>query len=129
MWTWHIQEDTINGVFEYTEETENVPGSWRRGPASAPKRKVVTVTAGEYEDIGTLRGIVQFDDWEEKRSYEDALEQGWGVFDIEIRVIDNNLEKFQLDYDLLEDLAEYGFPLSPGEKVKFTIDETPSTGF
>ena len=30
---------------------------------------------------------------------------------------------------MLEGLVEYGFPLKAGRKVKFTIDENPSTGF
>merc|ERR1719361_3390003 len=46
-WDWQIDEDLMSGVCEIIVESELAPGSWRRRPAIAPKRKLITLIAGE----------------------------------------------------------------------------------
>ena len=54
---------------------------------------------------------------------------GWGYFDIEIRVVDNQLTKFELNPDNWAELEDFGWVLKPEEKVKFIIDENGTTGY
>ena len=107
------KEDPASDTFDFwTESKADSTKPWkRRGGASVPIRKIVTVTAGEYEGATILRGVVQFKDWEYENTYWDAVDMGWGYFDIEIRVVDNQLTKIEVNWDNWTELEDYGWVL------------------
>ena len=63
-----------------------------------PVIKAISVTAGQAEGTGYLRGIVQTQAWTRERSWwpEGTKYDSSGYFEIEIRVVDSQLARVDL---------------------------------